>query len=183
VGGTNGTHHWLIEYQPPLTPALVNFSDELYARRIRSLFSVDDLVAEVFDVLTATGQLDNTYVFYTSDHGYNLGQFRLPSGKFHYFENDIHVPLLVRGPGVTPGSQTADIVCNVDFSTTILDLAGVAPLPAGTDGTSFKPSLTGAPRTSAAPPRDRLLIEYWVRRPGLASRRKSEIQGFAGRRR
>lgn len=74
-------HHWLVSDKAPMAPALVTFSDQLFARRLRATMSVDDILAAVFALLEARGALEDTYVVYTSDHGYDLGQFRLPSGK------------------------------------------------------------------------------------------------------
>jgi hypothetical protein len=62
--------------------------------------SVDDIVAAVFDLLREKSLLDNTYVIYSADHGYDLGTFRLPSGKFQAFENDIRVPFFAAGATV-----------------------------------------------------------------------------------
>lgn len=73
-------HHWLVSEKAALTPALVTFSDQLFARRLRATMSVDDILADVLALLAARGVLADTYFFYTSDHGYDLGQFRLPSG-------------------------------------------------------------------------------------------------------
>ena len=62
-------HHWVVAEKVPLTPELVDFSDELWARRMRSTMSVDDLVRDVVALLQAKGALDNTYFIFTSDHG------------------------------------------------------------------------------------------------------------------
>ena len=59
-------HHWLVSEKAPLTPQLINYSDELFARRLRATMSVDDIVASVFDLLRARGQLENTYVIYSA---------------------------------------------------------------------------------------------------------------------
>ena len=152
-------HHWVVAEKAPLTPALIDFSDELWARRLRATMSVDDLVGDLLALLQAAGRIENTYIFFTSDHGYNLGQFRLPSGKFHAFEQDIRVPFIVRGPGVARGAVRENVmVNNVDLAATVLELSGVAAADYVHDGRSFATQLTAAP---PAWPRDRLLFEYW----------------------
>lgn len=65
--------HWLLAEKVPLTPALVTFSDQLWARRLRSTMSVDDVVRDALAVLDTAGVRESTYIVFTSDHGYNLG--------------------------------------------------------------------------------------------------------------
>ena len=155
-------HHWLVSEKAPLTPALIKFSDELHARRLRATMSVDDIVAAVFDLLRGQGVLDNTYVIYTSDHGYDLGQFRLPSGKFNAYENCIRVPFHVAGPGVSAGVELGStLVNNVDIAPTVLELAGLGGSGYATDGRSFAQQLTAAGRAAQPWTRDRLVFEYW----------------------
>ena len=153
-------HHWLVSEKAPLTPALVNYSDALYARRLRATMSVDDIVAAVVSTLRATGRLEDTYIFYTSDHGYSLGQFRLPSGKFQVFEHNLRVPFFVRGPGVDTNASVDALVNNVDIGPTVLALAGVAA-SRQLDGRSFAGQLSAAGRAAAGSWRDRLVHEYW----------------------
>jgi len=124
--------------------------------------SVDDILREVVDTLQAAGALDNTYIIFSSDHGYNLGQFRLPSGKFNAFENDIRVPFYVRGPGVAKGVELPSVlVNNVDLAPTILELAGVDAGAGALDGRSFAGQLGGGGGGGGAWSRDRLVFEYW----------------------
>jgi len=82
----------------------------------------------------------------------------MPVEKFHFLEADIHVPFLVRGPGVPPGTKSSAIVSNIDIGATILDLAGVQPASTPTDGQSFAWDLRGG--SAGTPTRDRTLIEY-----------------------
>jgi N-acetylglucosamine-6-sulfatase len=110
--------------------------DALYRRRMQSLQAVDEAVAAVVQALEETGQLDNTYVFFTSDNGFHMGQHRLKAGKYTPYETDVHMPLLVRGPGVAAGSSTSAATSSVDFVPTIADLAGAA-IPFPVDGRSF----------------------------------------------
>jgi arylsulfatase A-like enzyme len=108
--------------------------------RLRSLQAVDDLVGSVVDALRRTGQLERTYLVYTSDNGFHLGQHRLGGGKTTAYEEDIRVPLVIRGPGVPQGRRVAAMVLNNDLAPTLAAMAGVEP-PAFVDGRSFLPLL------------------------------------------
>jgi N-acetylglucosamine-6-sulfatase len=105
---------------------------------------IDDMVGQVVAALSANGQLDNTYVFVTSDNGYHLGQHRMPPGKYTPYEPDIRLPLFVRGPGVPAGGTSAELTSNIDLAPTLVDLAG-GHAPSFVDGVSFAPWLTASP--------------------------------------
>ena len=85
--------------------------------------------------------MDNTFIFYTSDHGYHLGQFGLVKGKSFPFDVDTKVPFIARGPGIEWSSSADEPVVNIDLAPTFLDLAGVHPLPDHMDGRSIVPLL------------------------------------------
>ncbi|KAJ4416610.1 hypothetical protein N0V85_002211 [Neurospora sp. IMI 360204] len=102
----------------------VAFNDHFYRQRLRTLQSVDELVAGVVSRLERYGLLEDTYVFYTTDNGYHIGQHRLQPGKECGFEEDINVPLIVRGPGVARGEVAEVVTSHVDLAPTVLKLAG-----------------------------------------------------------
>jgi arylsulfatase A-like enzyme len=117
--------------------------DNVHEKRAESLQAVDDLVAGVVDKLRDKGVLSNTYIFFTSDNGYHEGEHRIPAKKWRPYEEDIHMPLLVRGPGVRAGSTTHKLTLNTDYLPTFTDLAGTQT-PPYVDGSSLKPVLNGS---------------------------------------
>jgi N-acetylglucosamine-6-sulfatase len=130
-----------------LTQTRIDTMEQQYRNRLRSMLSVEDLLKQTIASLQETGELDNTYIFFTSDNGYHLGNHRLGLGKMTPYEEDIGVPLMVRGPGVPAGAERQELVLNNDLAPTIADLAGVST-PAFVDGSSFAPLLTTSPPSS-----------------------------------
>ncbi len=114
--------------------------DGLYGERLASMLAVEEMVDSLFGELTSAGQLDNTFVFFTSDNGWQQGEHRIRGGKLYPYEESIRTPLFVRGPGVPAGSSVGKLILNTDFAPTIADLAGIS-LPG--DGRSFTPLLRG----------------------------------------
>ena len=102
------------------------------------------MVGKIVDTLTAAGKLNDTYIIFTSDNGYHLGQHRLPAGKNTPYEEDILVPFLVSGPAIRPGSHINGLTGNIDIAPTIAELAG-ASVPSFIDGRSLVPFLFGQP--------------------------------------
>jgi N-acetylglucosamine-6-sulfatase len=130
---------------PLLTDAQILEMDNLYRNRIRSLQAVDEMVAELIKTLDETGQLENTYIIFTSDNGFHMGQHRLYSGKEFLFEEDISVPFVVRGPGIPENVAVSEYLTgNVDLASTLTEWAGVQP-PAFVDGRSLADLLGGSP--------------------------------------
>ena len=127
---------------PILSSAQIKVLDEAYRRRLRSLQSVDEAVAAIYARLKALGRLDDTYIVFTSDNGFRLGDHRLGIGKETGYEQDIHVPLIVRGPHVPAGRRTDALVDNADLAPTFAAWAGAKP-PPDVDGRSLTPLLGG----------------------------------------
>ncbi len=122
-----------ISDKPNVIQALTRMGDEvdagdadaLHLRRARTLLAVDELVAEMIQHLEQIGQLENTYIFFTSDNGFHIGEHRLSAGKGLPYDEDIRVPLLVRGPGITPNTVITQMAANIDLAPTIAEMAGV----------------------------------------------------------
>lgn len=108
--------------------------------------------------------LDNTYWFVTSDHGYNLGQHRLPSCKLNVYDHDIRIPMVMAGPGIAPGSFFEYPASNVDVGPTMLGLAGLPPA-ATMDGRSVAPLVVN-PSDPMVPEATKLHIEGTIAAAG-----------------
>src|SRR5829696_2147786 len=143
--------------KPPWIRKLPRLSDAKKAKidnnaekRAESLQAVDDLVAGVVGKLSEEGVLGNTYIFFTSDNGEHEGEHRIPVKKARPYEEDVRMPLLVRGPGVAAGHQVPKLVLNTDYLPTFTDLACPSSSPCNTqnysyvpDGRSLRPVLKG----------------------------------------
>ncbi|XP_076664914.1 N-acetylglucosamine-6-sulfatase [Andrena cerasifolii] len=141
--------HWLVERGPsPLPDDILPKLDEIYRRRWETLVAVDELVTNVYQSLKLQNLLNNTYVIFTSDNGYHVGQFSMPMDKRQPYETDVRVPLLIRGPGIAASKISAP-VSSVDLFSTILEIAGIHR---PSDGTSFLKKTLPKDRT--------VLIEY-----------------------
>lgn len=109
---------------------------------LRVIASVDDNVGRVLDYLDEEGLTENTMIIYTSDQGFFLGDHGWYDKRFMY-EESLRMPFIVRYPReIKPGSESDDIVLNVDFASLFLDLAGVQ-IPADMQGRSFRSILRG----------------------------------------
>jgi arylsulfatase A-like enzyme len=119
--------------------------------------SVDDMVGDVIRTLRATGELDETFIFYISDNGLMWGEHGL-RGKAVPYMPAVNVPFLMRGPGAPSASTDDRLVANIDIAPTIMAAAGLQGTNAEMDGHSL---LDGSIS------RERLLIEYFdEKKPG-----------------
>jgi arylsulfatase A-like enzyme len=122
-----------------------------------SIAAVDDNVGRLLDYLDESGLAENTLVIYTSDQGFYLGEHGWFDKRFIY-EESFKTPLLARWPGVIePGSVSDQMVQNLDFAETILDVAGIA-VPLDMQGKSFVPLLRGE---DASWDRDAVYYHYY----------------------
>lgn len=121
--------------------------------RLRALQSVDRAVGSLIDTLRETGELDHTVIVFGSDNGYSLGEHRFV-GKNVLTQPVLQVPLLVRGPGIAPGTTSDLPVTLVDLPATFAAIAG-ASAEWSVDGTSFVPTLRGLDQ----PFRDTTLVQ------------------------
>jgi N-acetylglucosamine-6-sulfatase len=94
----------------------------------------------VVSKLRSAGEMNNTYVFFTSDNGWQEGEHRIPEEKAWAYEQSTHMPLLIRGPGIRAGSTTNELTLNTDFFPTFTDLADIRT-PNYVDGRSLRPIL------------------------------------------
>lgn len=114
-----------------------------FHERWEALLAVDEGVERIIRKLSDTGELDNTYVIFTSDQGFMQGEHRIAQGKMVPYEGSTHVPLLIRGPGLPRGRTTKALVGDVDLAPTIMD----------------------ATPAQASHPLDGLSILQWANRP------------------
>ncbi len=134
---------YVSKLRPVTHEEIVSFN-ELHRNRLRSMMAIDEMVGRLVATLRETGELDNTYIVFASDNGLHMGQHRLGEGKRLAYEEDIRVPLIIRGPGVPRGASRGRMVLNNDLAPTFADLAGATPL-LPQDGRSLAPMLKPSP--------------------------------------
>ena len=145
---------------PKLSSSQISAINKRHENRVESLQAVDDLVEGVLDELNTTktpdgsNALDNTYIFFTSDNGFHHGEHRVQQQKWRPYEEDVRMPLLVRGPGVAAGTTTHKLALNTDYMPTFMDLACPSASSCDTqnwsyvpDGRSLEPVLHGGVTT------------------------------------
>jgi N-acetylglucosamine-6-sulfatase len=144
---------WLRAHRP-LAARRIARIDAVFRRRAQSVEAVDQMIGTIEAALQADGIAQNTYVVFSSDNGLHTGEYRLMPGKLTAFDTDIHVPLIVTGPGVPEGATADQMVENIDLAKTFAALAGTT-LPG--DGFSLVPLLAGVAPTRW---RNAVLVEH-----------------------
>lgn len=103
--------------------------------------NIDIQIGRVLEKLESMGELDNTYIFYTADHGMAIGRHGL-QGKQNLYEHTWRVPFIVKGPGIKAGSRAQGNIYLLDVLGTMCDLAGIET-PPSLESKSFRPVLEG----------------------------------------
>ncbi len=148
----------VIQSKPLLSHNQIAVIDEKYRRRLQTMLAVDEMIEGIVNLLQQSGQLENTYIIFTSDNGFFLGEHRIRGGKNLAYDESIRVPLVVRGPDLLKGRSLEHIALNIDLAPTIAELAGVTA-PDFVDGRSLAEIMkTGVPEVSAW--RKTFSIEY-----------------------
>lgn len=139
---------------PELNASVVGYNDHYQRQRLRALQSVDEMLHELIERIEAAGEMDNTYIFYSTDNGYHISQHRMHPGKECGYDTDIHIPMFVRGPGLEAGGEIDVVTTHTDIAPTILRLAGVEKELDGEAMPWTKEELAEGKTEHAA-------IEYW----------------------
>ncbi len=114
---------WLAGHRR-LTRRQITKNDSAFRRRAESVQAVDRMIGAIEQTLAADGIANDTYLIFSSDNGLHTGQYRLMPGKLTAFDTDIHVPLVVVGPGVPAGRTTTDMAENIDLAKTFTAIGG-----------------------------------------------------------
>ncbi len=154
----------------PTGKDLVKWKYQTYMKDfLRCVWAVDENIGRVLQALEEQGLADNTVVMYSSDQGFYMGEHGWFDKRFMY-EESFRTPLIVRWPGVTKArSRNTDLVQNIDWAETFLDIAGV-PIPGDMQGRSLVPLLKG---NTPADWRSSLYYHYYEY-PGAHSVRRHE---------
>ena len=135
-----------------------NKVNHVFRERIRTLQAVDEGVVQMIQALKRNGELDNTYIFFTSDNGFLLGEHNLITKNVPYRQS-LRVPMIVRGPGIPQGKVRSQRAMMIDLAPTIAQLGGATPLVT-VDGVSLVPALR-----KDAPLRETVLIQAGPQTP------------------
>ncbi len=164
VGAKPGEKHWLMTMKPTtLANSTIERIDEIYHQRLETLLTVDDLVEDLIQQLKEKNLLENTFVIFTSDNGFHLGEKKYfkkfmenfskiisqflanwaqPWDKRLPYETDIKIPLIIRGPNIPANKIINHPTLLIDLAPTILSLAKINYDESNFDGKSISDVLT-----------------------------------------
>nr|XP_022912032.1 N-acetylglucosamine-6-sulfatase-like isoform X2 [Onthophagus taurus] len=129
--------HWIVEMNPNYLPTNITSLDRIQQLRMETLLSVDEMVERLIKKLIDLKILNETYIIFTSDNGFHIGQFTQPWDKRQPYETDVKVPFFIKGPKIRSKSLENRPISTIDVLPTILDLASIE-IPGDIDGVSFK---------------------------------------------
>ncbi|KAM0714000.1 hypothetical protein Q7P37_010964 [Cladosporium fusiforme] len=137
----------------------VQSADDYYRKRLQALQSVDEMVEDIMQWLSKhPSLLENTYLIYTTDNGFHMGQHRLPPGKTCGIEEDINIPFFMRGPGISKGKVYHRPTSHLDILPTLFSLAGI-PMNEDFDGEPIP--MFGEDDEDDKPKTEHVNVEFW----------------------
>ena len=131
-------------YEPPAEFA-ARFADSPYDGEVAF---VDAQIGRLVQHLEHRGEMPRTITLVTADHGESLGEHGEQTHGFFVYDATLRVPFLIAGPAIPAGVRSAVVARGVDVMPTLVDLAGL-DVPAGLDGRSLRPALSGRSMTDA----------------------------------
>ncbi len=144
---------------PALSDVRVAEIDTFYRKQAQALLAVDEMIGALLETLRATGELESTYLVFTADNGLHGGEHRLVKAKLTPYDASVHVPLVVRGPGVAAGRSVDALTLLSDLAPTLTDVTGT-PMPDFVDGRSLAPWFG---ESDVPEGRQQVLHEFWPR--------------------
>ena len=157
-------NHWNNGGPAPYVPDPQQKHVDRYDRTIRE---ADSLVEQILDTLDETGLSKNTLVILLSDHGESFGEHSLPGHGFAFHDEQLRIPLILRGPGIPEGVEVAGSASLTDVAPTLLELLQLPGLPQG-QGRSLRDAIFGTP---IAPNRE--VYFSWHQKGALGARNQS----------
>lgn len=142
-----------------LNDSVVAYNDFFQRQRLRALQSVDEMLHELVRLLEEAGELDNTYIFYSTDNGYHISQHAMHPGKECGLDTDIHIPLFVRGPGLEAGEHRNLVTSHTDIAPTLLQIAGATQRINALDGEPIALTANALPHDGGRS--EHVAVEFW----------------------
>ncbi|KAI0473343.1 arylsulfatase [Xylariaceae sp. FL0804] len=121
---------WVKEL-PLMNQSMINFVDWQHRSRYQALAGIDEMVEQVVEFLKQRGQMENTYIIYTTDNGFHEGNHRQLGGKGLPYIEDTNIPMIIRGPGIPKNVTSKMPSTHVDMAPTYLEIAGLASNASG----------------------------------------------------